>query len=176
MRDKSLEPVTWGIADKFARWATRAAVNRRPGGATQYAVNAELDSLYFDRVFDRSLGAIEVEEFEDWHAESVRDLMGHHSSLSYAWAAKNIAIYFKVTCYLAGFGRDGLKNVMHPPFDGPLLEAVIRQPPWNVTGNLVALKNIDKDRYDLIISMMKIRAKSLGCTLFEVEQLWSPPT
>ena len=176
MRDRKREPVEWGIADQFARWTTRAAVNRRPGGATQYAVNAELDSLDFDRVFDRSLGAIEPKEFGDWHAESVRKLMNNEPALSYAWAAKNIAIYLKVTCYLAGFGRDGLKDVMHPPFDRPLLEAVVRQPPWNMKGGLVALKDIDEDSYHIIISMMKIRAKSLGCTLFEVEQLWSPPS
>ena len=169
MKDREREPVEWSIADQFARWATRAAVNRRPGGATQYTVNAELDSLDFDRVFDRSLGAIEPKEFGDWHAESVRKLMDNEPALSYAWAAKNIAIYLKVTCYLAGFGRDGLKNVMHPPFDGPLLKAVIH-------GNPVALKHIDEERYYLVLALMRVNAQKLGCTLFEVEQLWSPPS
>ena len=173
MRDKAREPVGWGIADQFARWATRAAVSRRPGGAPQYAVNAELDSLNFDHVFDRSLEEIEVEEFNKWHIASVKNLREKHPALSYAWAAKHIAIYLKVTCYLAGFGRDGLKDVMHPPFDGRLLKALSKESPNIVP---VALKSINSKRYyDIIFEMYEIADKR-GCTLFEVEQLWSPPT
>lgn len=160
MRDKEREPVAWGIANQFARWATRNAVHDRrkeeEGGVdtSQCAVNARLDSICWDRVFDRSLGAIEPEDFEDWHAESVKKLVDGQPALSYGWAAKHIAIYLKVTCYLAGFGRDGLKNVIHPPFDGILLKAVIEPP--------LALQSVNKESPAGLLSS---RAFSLYSTM-----------
>ena len=157
---------------------TRAAMNSgfpRGVSKSQSAVNARLDSLDFDCVFDRSRGEIESEEFNRWRAESVKTLREEHPALSYAWAAKHIAIYLKVTCYLAGFGRDGLKDVMHPPFDGPLLAAVRNQPLSKIRREL-PLRKIDEECYWEIISEMRQRSHELGCTLFEVEQLWSPPS
>lgn len=182
MRDREREPVEWGIADQFARWATRNAVHDRrkeeAGGVdtSQCAVNARLDSIDFARVFDGSLGAISDEDFEAWHVKSVELLMGNDPNLSYAWAAKYIAIYLKVTCYLAGFGREGLKDAMYPPFDRELFKALSRETIWKDVPSGLGLTHIaTRKDYDDIIQRMMFIASQHRCTLFEVDQFWSPP-
>ncbi len=177
MRDEKVEPLVWGIADQFARWATRAAVNSgMPQGVSksQSAVNTRIDLIDFDRIFDRSLGEFDHYEFDRWHAESVNKLMDDQPVLGYARAAKHIAIYLKVTCYLADFGRDGLKDVMHPPFDGILLNSLSQDPSWAFRSNLRLTDINESVHYLLIISNMREIADKHGCTLFEVEQFWSP--
>ena len=202
--DKNVESVRWEIAHKFAQWTTRAAVqsqgttNRFP--SKQKEVNSYLDAVAFDHLFDKSLGSIDNDQFDEWHAEQVNKLQDCHSNINVGWAAKMIAVYLKTTCYLAGFGRDGLDAVIHPPFDNILMTKMgkyihqfnirnkqlrnydaelydftllVSEEMLNDLSN-IRIKDIDDDSYwEMLIPTCENVAANLGCTLFEVEQLWT---
>ena len=133
MLDRSNESTRWQIAHTFAQWATRAAVQsqgrQKNFKKDQAAVNSYTDAVDFNRPFDRSLGSIGADEFSDWRGGQVRRLMSCHENINVGWAAKMIAIYLKVTCYLSGFGREGLDSVIHPPFDSNLMERIAERNP-----------------------------------------------
>ena len=190
--DRNVEPLRWQIAHSFAQWATQSAVRSQGRGTTfpksQENVNAYLNDVDLDRLFDRSLGLIESIEFNDWHTEQIAKLQACHPNISVGWAAKMIAVYLKTTCYLAGFGRDGLDSVIHPPFDNILMMQIGEHLDSN---NIVVscrdgsqisdfkwvsnirIKDTDDATYRCLVALCKIVASNLDCTLFEVEQLWT---
>lgn len=138
------------------------------------------DALYvvqFCCLFDRRLGPIAEEEFANWHAEAVYTLRDFERPLSVGWAAKMIAIYLKTTCYLAGYGRDGLERVIHPPLDNTLMGNLRREfgyyPEIAVGVNRFrGIGVMDSDNYHAIIASCRLIADEMGCSLFEVEQPW----
>ena len=207
MLDRSNESTRWQIAHTFAQWTTRAAVQsqgrHRNFKKDQAAVNSYIEAVDFNRPFDRSLGSIGEDEFSDWHSEQVRRLMSCHENINVGWAAKMIAIYLKVTCYLSGFGRECLDSVIHPPFDSNLMEGIAEHN-YQTFGNLMstlqgeisqeqydaAMRNSEEVRrnlsnarirdiddtfyWEVLIPACEQAAESLNCTLIEVEQLWTP--
>ena len=180
MLDRNDDQVRWGITHEFARWATHSAL-RNPGAPikSRKDVYAALNVVDFNPLFDTNLGPIDNSEFMQWHGETVSKLMAWDKRLSYGWAAKIIAVYMKTTCYLAGFGREGLDRVIHPPIDNELMRS-LKRASWIEPGIkkfLSPFNNItrtDEDAYFEIIVGLAFIAKERNCTLFEVEQFWRP--
>ena len=88
-----------------------------------------------------------------------------------------IAIYLKTTCYLAGYGRDGLDQVMHPPLDNILIGNLRREfghhPKIAVGLNRFrSIGGMDTDDYRAMIASCRLIADEMDCSLFGVEQLW----
>ena len=172
--------VRWTIAHNFARWNTRAAVNEGPVRSTS-DVNHAIDHIVnFAYVLDESRGPIEKADFEEWHHQQVVKLLREFGDrkLTYLWAAKMIAIYLKTTCYLSGFGRPGLTDAIHPPIDKSVVNGLRKHyKNTEITAKLKVFSTITgvrtQDQYQEIIQACDLASKRLGCTLFEVEQLFT---
>ena len=171
----------WSIAHEFARWCVRSALNSgKDHIKSREDVYAALDSVDFQRLFDSERGIIDQREFNDWHRASVDNLiMKYESKLNVGWAAKMIAIYLKTTCYLAGFGREGLGDVIHPPIDNNLVKELrkeFRSSSEVIRGlrSFKAISNMSFEDYDNIIGVFERIAHREKCTLFEVEQYFRP--
>ena len=180
--DGNNKQVKWEITHQFARWATLSAF-RIPGAPIKSGkdVYAALDVVDFNPLFDTGMGPINGKEFMEWHTDAVSKLMKWDARLNVGWAAKIIAIYLKTTCYLAGFGREGLKDVIHPPIDN-LLIANLKKHPWkepkitqflSLFPNAGIIKRIDEDIYPIIMKIFELIACECNCTLIEIEQFWS---
>ena len=184
MLDKNAYPAKWKIADQFGKWATQSAMR----GWGQENVNFALEVVDFEQLFDARLGRISESEFTEWHSQEIRNLTGLEFSttkngkiqnLNVGWAAKMLAIYLKTTCYLAGFGRDGLNTVIHPPIDNNLIRNLTKAV-GRLNGvpapNQFKIKDIDGAMYANIISECRriAAAQNPPCTLFEVESFWTP--
>ena len=120
------EPVKWQIADRFGYWTARCAMRNW----SQESVNYALSQLNFEQLFNTELGRIEKEDFERWRTEAIQDIQriefvnktdGKLKGMPLGWAAKMITIYLKTTCYLGGFGRENLDNLIHTPLDNILV-------------------------------------------------------
>ena len=187
MLDRKQEPVKWNITHRFALWTTRAAMR----GWSHGNVSRALEAVDFDQLLNTNCGRINREQFTKWHKSEIRKLKrlefttkgGRSKSLNVGWAAKMIAIYLKTTCYLAGFGREGLAAVMHPPIDNYLREILLNQMSnfadagaariRDGLGAATSISDIDEMSYDRIIEACRLLANRRGCTLFEVEQYWT---
>ena len=183
MLDKNAYPTKWKIADQFGKWATQSAMR----GWGQENINAALAIVDFGQLFDTRLGQIGENEFTEWHDREIRKLTGREfetkdgkiQNLNVGWAAKMLAIYLKTTCYLAGFGRDGLTDVIHPPIDNNLIRNLTKAfgrldgvPP----AHRFQIKDIDGTMYANIISECRriAAAQNPPFKLFEVESFWTP--
>ena len=183
MLDRNVYPDKWKIADQFGKWTAQSAMR----GWNQDNVNSALAIVDFGRLFDTELGPIGVSEFTEWHEQEIGKLTrlefrtknGQTQKLNVGWAAKMLAIYLKTTCYLAGFGRDGLTAVIHPPIDNILIRNLTK-----AFGHLNGvppayrfhIKDVDGAMYANIIGECRriAAAQNPPCTLFEIERFWAP--
>lgn len=183
MLDWKEEKVKWQIADRFGYWTAQSAMR----GWSQESVDCALGQLDFATLFDTSRRCIEKGEFDQWRAKAIQDIRriplkdkkGNTKFMPFGWAAKMIAIYLKTTCYLAGFGRDNLVNLIHPALDNNLVNNLRRefQEHQPIIQGLVRFKTIgglSEEDYRSCIESCKLIAKDRGCTLIEVEQFWTP--
>ena len=182
------EPVKWHIADTFGHWTAQSAMR----GHSQENVDCALSLLDFYPLFDTGLGRIEKAHFERWHTSAIRviqrlelrDTKGSPKDpMPFGWAAKMIAVYLKTTCYLAGFGREHLDNVIYPPIDrylvrnlkdefGELPQLVDGLPSFNPgDGGISGLSEAD---YFACIKSCERVAHNQECKLIEVEKFWTP--
>ena len=181
MFNRENEPTRWCISHEFARWATQSAL-RNPGAPIKgrekiYSALADVD---FDSLFAPDLGPISSEEFNLWHRKAVSKLVTREPKLSVGWAAKIIAIYLKTTCYLSGFGREGLDSVIHPPIDRVLMDNLKSQS-WkalSIKNDLSLFKSIsgtNAETYDRIIKVFELIAKERNWPpCLRVEQFFRP--
>ena len=178
-REIRLSPPLWAITREFARWTAYSALRSGSPVKSREDVLAALDAVSFKRLFDKGYGPIDKAEFSAWHTETVSAMLDFDSRLTVGWAAKMIAVYLKTTCYLAGFGRDGLSLVIHPPIDNILIKNLRRQF-WaspNIMRGLdrfTTIRDMDFEDYAAIIEACELAAEELGYTLFEVEQFFMP--
>lgn len=183
MLDWKEEPVRWQIADRFGYWTAQRAMR----GWNQGNVDVGLGQLDFAPLFDTGLGRIEKDDFDRWFIGSIfgtqklgmTDNEGNaKGAMPLGWVAKMINIYLKETCYLAGFGRDNLDNVIHPPIDRRLVRNLKRKfRGSHLVQNLRAFESIEGlnvESYYACIGSCKLIADKLGCRLIEVEQFWTP--
>ncbi len=183
MTDRDCEPIKWKIAHRYALWCIQRAMFGvgKEIDTSGSAIRVALNNVDFDPLFDKTIGPIDHKEFDCWHIGAVCALRQHEPRLSYGWAAKMIAMYLKTTCYLAGFGREGLPCVIHPPLDTQLRTALSEQC-WeteDLKSNLaiaaqVTLRDINGEKHTRIIEWFKDAARELNRPLFELEEYWDP--
>ena len=90
-----------------------------------------------------------------------------------------INVYLKTAAYVGELGRQGLRDMLHPPIDSGLWEGLEEhfKKPSDIIDNAYCvtaishIKDYDKT-YLRIIRGCKQAAQELGCRLIEVEQLW----
>ena len=175
------------ISHKFARWATMSALRSGAPVKSQEAVDSALGVIKLNRLFDKGYGPIDKGEFAEWHREAIDEILklrfpptkgtNEPRKLNVGWAAKIIAVYLKTSCYLAGFGRDGLSRVIHPPIDNDLVKSLKKQ--FHSESDIMhglnrfnAIGSMDFDDYEAIIQSCELIAAMDGYTLFEVELYW----
>ena len=98
--------------------------------------------------------------------------------LPIGWSAKLVNVFLKTTSYVGDLGREGLRDVLHPPLDTGLrkgLREYFRNRP-DMLKTVVAFRTISGIRcyaeYRTAIKGCCAAAKVLGCSaLIEVEQL-----
>ena len=184
MLNRKYEPVKWQIANTFGYWTAQSAMR----GWSQENVNCALNQIDFGPLFDIELGHIEKEHFEQWHTKAVQDIQrlemkdthgNPKENMPFGWAAKMIAVYLKTTCYLAGFGRENLDNVIHPPIDNRLvgnLKREFRGSPQLIQGLRAfgIIGRLNMEAYYACIESFRRIADKQACKLVEVEQFWTP--
>jgi hypothetical protein len=134
----------------------------------------------FGPVVQSSRGPIGCEEFEDWHTATLLSLGEVEPRLQgkIGWAAKIMNVYLKTCAYVGDQGRPNLRSCLHPPIDEGLWSGVanrLREYPQIIedTHCVTRINDIDSvDIYKRIIRGLRAAAVVLGCSLFEVEQLW----
>ncbi|MCE2501136.1 MAG: hypothetical protein J4G13_09770 [Dehalococcoidia bacterium] len=183
MLNRRDEPVKWQIADRFGHWTAQSAMR----GWSQENVDCALGQLDFDPLFDTELGRIEKENFDRWHANAIQNIQrlelkdnngNPKGTMPLGWAAKMIAMYLKTTCYLAGFGRENLDNVIHPPIDNNLvrnLKNEFKGHPQLVQGLRAfgGIGGLSVVAYYACIESCKRIADQRACNLIEVDQFWT---
>ena len=177
-RKLRLEPPMWSIAHRFVVWTVRSALRSGSPVRSRKDIEAVLGIVPFSRLFDEEYGPIHKAEFTEWHKDAISRMMDFDPRLTIGWAAKMIANYLKTTCYLAGFGRDGLRLVIHPPVDNKLMRNLLREfrtSPAIMRGlrRFDTITRTDRDDYTAIMAAFELVAEKRGCTLFEVEQFWT---
>jgi hypothetical protein len=121
---------------------------------------------------------ISASEFNDWHQEATLAICSADPIFPVGWAAKLVNIYLKTMVYLAGVGRPGLVQCIHPPIDNGLWEGIYseykhRRDIISKTHIVNRIKDIDTyDKYRSIIEGCHVIAMDRGCHLIEVEELW----
>ena len=177
------------ILSEYAKWTALSAVRRGPIRA-QEPVYELLDGIAFTAVLNPSLEPISCEGFERWHRAQTKDLCarakpklprveGHCSEFPVGWSAKLINVYLKTAAYVGDLGREGLRDVLHPPVDNRLrdrLAKCFRRKHPEIC-DAVRFRSINAiatyEDYQKIIGGCRAAAEVLGCSLFEIEQLWS---
>ena len=92
-----------------------------------------------------------------------------HKRLSVSSAAKAIAVYLKTVCYLSGYGRPGLAEVIYPPFDQSLMKEL------SLKGK--TFPGDHEFSYDDHMERVKVarrEAVKRNCSPIELEQFWRP--
>jgi hypothetical protein len=144
-----------------------------------------LDGVAFAKVLSGEVD-ISADEFNNWHQRATEALCCRANALKpevkpfpVGWSAKLINVYLKTAAYVGDLGRGGLRDVMHPPLDARLQQALRKR--FAERTDIVekvtfgAIRDItDYERYRTVIGGCRAAAKELGCSLFEVEKLWEP--
>jgi|GEM_PF-697218 len=123
-------------------------------------------------------GRISPKEFAEWHEQSTKAICETNPKMPIGWAAKVINVYLKTRVYVAGEGRDGLIQYIHPPIDNGLWLGIMQEyhnmpeiiKKTHVVSRIKAIK--DYQTYNTIIEGCRIIAHRRGCLLIEVEELW----
>ena len=96
------------------------------------------------------------------------------AELAAGWGAKLINVYLKTAAYVGALGREGLRNALHPPLDTRLRDRLVECFPEIRDVNFQSITAIGTyEEYRKVIDGCRAAAEVLGCSLFEVEQLWS---
>jgi hypothetical protein len=167
------------ILRTFAGWTALSALRSGSLIKSRADIARVMSPELFTPLEDASRGPISPEEFDAWHEQTSRTLVSCEKRLGFGWAVKLINVYLKTYVYIGGAGRPGLASVIHPPIDGMLWRGIRRcfgdVPAIVKQANCVERINqiTDYACYRRIIEGCGEAARALGCTLFEVEQLWS---
>ena len=178
------------ILVEYAKWTARAAVNAGGPIKDKDTIYALLDGVTFSEVLDPSLGRISCQDFNAWHECQTEDLcsrakehlLAHQKEQEPAvefpvgWSAKLINVFLKTAVYAGGLGREGLRDVLHPPLDNGLKKGLKKHfkacSACRAEVDFGAISTIkDYNRYRRVIAGCWIAACCLGCSLIEVEQL-----
>ena len=166
------------LVTDFARWVASCAVRSNAPVRSRNAIYNALDAVDFDPLFKTELGRIDSAEFGAWHKAAVACMRKVEPGLNVGWAAKILNEYLKTKCYVGGYGRDGLADVIHPPIDNGLMDGLKKRfgcdPDLGLQlESLPRMSNLDTyDKYDALIQICGQVAEIANCSLLESEQFW----
>lgn len=159
----------------FARWVASCAVPAFPPEEIYVA----LDAVDFTPLFQSDLGPIGAEEFRAWHESAIAEMQDAQPKFNVGWAAKTLNEYLKTKCYVGGYGRDGLVDVIHPPIDNGLMLGLRNEFSGDPDlgrrlDSLEKMSGLDTyAKYDELIQVCRRVARMSGCSLLESEQFWA---
>ena len=168
------------ILVEYAKWTALSAVRTGAPIRDRETVYRLLDGVAFAEVFS---GAVSAERFDRWHQSATEALCSAADNLKrdvtpfpVGWSAKLVNVFLKTAVYAGGLGREGLRDVLHPPLDNGLRKGLKRyfrgRPDMLEKVDFGAIKHItDYTTYLTVIEGCHVAAKKLGCSLIEVEQL-----
>lgn len=170
------------ILTAYAEWTVLSALRNGPIRSAKKVYAAIRDvGLAESPVLRAESGKIERDEFDKWHAKTIRRLVKDNPKLNrqFGWAAKIINVYLKTFAYVGDGGRPGLRECLHPPIDSGLWDGVKRRfkktRPDIVANTHIRerIREIDAhDVYRHIIKGLRAAADAEGCILIEIEYLW----
>lgn len=168
------------ILAAYSRWTALSALRSGAPIKSREDIYPLIAKIDFGDVLDTSKGKITKEIFEIWHKKTLDDLVGATPKLStqYGWAAKIVNVYLKTYCYVGEGGREGIRDVLHPPIDSGLWIGVSQRFKNNKSildeSHFVdKIKDISSHaKYLQIINGLRAASTELGCSLIEIEQLW----
>jgi len=165
------------IVKTFAEWAAFSATRSGCPIKSKEDVYPLIRFPDYNSIFDGKK-QITQEEFDKWHYNNTLRTHKKDERLPVGWAAKLINVYLKVRVYIAGEGRPGLIECIHPPIDNGLLSGIKNAYPNNpeIIGKTHIVSRIKEittyDIYKTIIEGCRLIAQRRGCYLIEVEELW----
>ena len=170
------------IIIEYAKWTALSATRAGAPIKDRETLYPLLDEVAFPVVLSSST-AISKAEFDAWH-ERETDALCHRANsgkpevapFPTGWSAKLINVYLKTAVYVGDLGREGLRDVLHPPLDNGLKNGLMKHfktcPEVHDAVDFGAIKSItDYAMYREIIAGCQAAADALGCSLIEVEQL-----
>lgn len=166
------------LVTDFARWVASCAVRSNAPVRSRDDIYGALDAVDFGPLFRDDLGRIGSAEFGDWHESAIARMREAQPRLNVGWAAKIINEYLKTKCYVGGYGRDGLAEVIHPPIDNGLIRGLkssfVDNPVLSPQlDSLELMSGLDAyDKYEALIRVCERVAEFAGCSLLESEQFW----
>jgi len=161
----------------YAKWTALSALRSGAPIKSRTDVYNLLDDVAFGDIL-RPSSPIEAAEFDAWHEAETVSLCARNSLVATGWAAKLITVYLKTASYVGDLGRQGLREVIHPPIDAGLRNGLVK--PLHGHSDILAeircvrtIKDIkDYPTYRRIIAGCRAAAQELGCSLIELEQFW----
>ncbi len=158
------------IAHQFGRWTAFSALRSGKHIKSRERIYPALDAVPFTPLFNG--GAITPNEFDQWHKNAVSVMcqsvkLADGERFNVGHAAKAIAVYLKTVCYLSGYGRPGLVEVIYPPFDQTLMKAL------SLKGNTFP-DEYDHDDHMERVKAARREADKRECLPIELEQFWRP--
>jgi hypothetical protein len=122
--------------------------------------------------------------FSTWHQREVEGLAAA-TGVPIGWAAKMVNMLTKVHVYIACRGDASLHALIHPPVDNLLVDAVKDEFPLEgseraANTEIRELCSLGKPisgvtsygQYLEVIRGLTLASQRLGCTIFELEELW----
>ena len=183
------------IVSDFAKWTALSATRSGSPIKSRKDVYGVLDTVDFTFLFRADMEPIDDAGFVDWHKSAVDEMCKSQPKLTVVWATKIINVYLKTKCYVGGYGRDGLIDVIHPPIDNGLISGLSKElsrrfliystsnfqvstldKVTSVLFALAAFQSMESiktyEQYECIIQACRAFATLIGCSLFEGEQFW----
>ena len=167
----------------FARWAAASAA-RQGADVRGRKLYPGIDEIDMDTLTVTTKDAWTEKEFQAWHKFQVEKL-AEKTGLPVGWAAKILSMVTKVRIYMAREGDSSLLELIHPPIDNKLIDAIrsryplkseSRNPNFKLRELCDQGKPIDGlktyEQYARVIEGLRMVAEREGCILFEVESLW----
>ncbi len=167
------------IVDAFAKWTALSATRSGCPIKSRKDVYPLIELPNYNRLFRGK--HISQKDFDKWHKKNTLKIHEKSKKLPVGWAAKLINVYLKTMVYLAGEGRPGLIQCIHPPIDNGLWAGIKKEykndnKDDEIKKQLHVFTGINKIKtyadYVKIIDLCRTIAKNRKCKLIEVEELW----
>ena len=166
---------------EYAKWTAMSAARVGSPIRSRKALYPLLDRVAFHEVIDRDKGPINTDDFDSWHKrETLRlcDRANHperETPLPVGWSAKLINVFLKTAVYVGDLGREGLREVLHPPIDAGLRRGLSRRfRGQSFLRDLLVVRSISDIKcyatYRTIIGGCRKAAREQQCDPIDLEQ------